>query len=575
MKNRRDFLKAGLTAAAYLSLSDLVRAQGPPPGTPNLTWFKDPLPLPGVIRPTGKERMSPKGYGGPPVDVWTYEVPIRETTHQFHADLPATRLWGYNGMIPGPSFEVRSGEPIQVRFPNELTSEQHLLSYAIDPTLHGAQPGMPEVRTVVHLHGGKVLPDSDGHPEAWYTRQTKQRGKSFTDDLYYYPNDQPATALWYHDHTIGVTRLNVLAGLAGLYTIRDADEDALNIPKGRFEVPLVLQDRVLRPDGSISYPPVGLTTEHPVWQPDYFTDTPVVNGKVRPFLAVEPRKYRFRITNGSNSRYFNIRLEVEGTTSQAAKIVQIGADQGFLPAPVPLDTLLIAPGQRADVIVDFSALQGKNVLITTDAKTPYGLPFDLPFPIPPPPSPMMQFRVANSVSSADTTAIPQVLPARPPIDASKATLTRDIVMVERTNTIGSPTILLLENRMYDEPVGVMPKAGSTEIWRFINAVIGGHPQHVHLAHMQVIDRQAFNEPAWTATGNIVPLGPPVPPAPNELNAPLDTVHVGFSEVVRVLVKFDLPENAQVTPNQRFRYVHHCHILEHEDNEMMRPFDVIG
>ena len=529
------------------------------------------------------ERIQPRGYEGAAVEAATYDVQMVEATHKFHSDLPATRVWGYSGLVPGPTFEMRSGQPVQVRFRNEITSEKHVLTQGIDPTLFGSQPGIPEVRTVVHLHGGKVLPDSDGDPESWYTRQTRQRGKSFYGDVNYYPNDQPAATLWYHDHTIGITRLNVAAGLAGMYIIRDEAEDALNIPKGQFEIPLVLQDRTFAADGSIAYPPYGITNIHPVWQPDWITDTPVVNGTIRPFLEVEPRKYRFRMLNGSNSRYFNIRLEVEGATSQAAEIVQIGADQGFMPAPVRMEKLLLSPGERFDVIVDFSGFAGKNLVMTNDAKIPFGLPFELPLPVPPPPppSPMMQFRVKSSVSAPDTTTIPSTLPSRTPLVADPSFITRDIPMTEKSvpapfdPNVRFPTLLLLENKMFEEPVGNTPLAGSTEIWRFINAVIGAHPMHIHLGHLQVLDRQVFDVASYEATGNINPITPPLPPLPNEVNAPKDTFNCGFAEVVRVLVKFDMPQNAIVTPNQRFRYMHHCHILEHEDNEMMRPFDVIG
>lgn len=566
-----------------LALRDLAHGQGPqgPPGTPPLTPFKDPLPIPPVHRPVSIERIQPKGFDGPAVDAVNFDVSMTEATHQFHADLPPTRLYGYSGMYPGPTFEVRSGQPVQVRFRNNLPGDRHLLSHAIDPTLYGSQPGIPEVRSIVHLHGAKVLPDSDGNPEAWYTRDNRQTGPAFAGDVYYYPNDQAASTLWYHDHTIGITRLNVAAGLAGFYLIRDEAEDALNIPKGAFEIPVVLQDRVVNANGSINYPGYGLTNIHPVWQPDYFTDVPVINGKIRPFLEVEPRKYRLRLLNGSNSRYFNMRIEEQGSTSRANPFIQIGADQGFLPAPVSVETLLLSPGERADVIVDFSAFAGKNLVITNDAKTPFGLPFDLPIPIPPPPSPLMQFRVRTSTSSPDTTAIPTRLPQPETLVEDSATITRDISMVERTvgapfdPRVRFPTLLLLENKMFEEPVGVMPAAGSTEVWRFINAVIGGHPMHIHLGHFNVLDRQFFDPDAYEATGNINFRGPRVPAQPNELNAPKDTVHVGFAEVVRVLVKFDLPKGTSVKPDQRFRYMHHCHILEHEDNEMMRPFDVIG
>jgi spore coat protein A len=577
MSSRRKFLQTGVAAAAgaagFLSLEKSARGQGFP-GSPPLTPFKDRLPIPAVHRPVGTTTIRPKGYDGE-FQALQYEVEMKGGMHSWHADLPANPIWGYSGTFPGPTFEMRSGKPASVRFINNLPGSGHLFSYAIDPTLHGAQPGMPEVRTVVHLHGGKVLPDSDGHPEAWYTSGNVQTGSSFGGDTFFYPNDQPATTLWYHDHTIGITRLNVMAGLAGAYLIRDESEDALNLPKGQFEIPLVIQDKLFRQSGAIDYPAVGISSDHPIWNPDFFSDTPAINGKVRPFLEVEPKKYRFRIVNASNSRYHNLRLEVQALGAGLVNIIQIGADQGFLPAPVSLQSLLLGPGERADVIVDFAAYNGRDILLTNDAKIPFGLPFDLPFPIPLPPTPHMLIRVRRQNNDADTSVIPSKLPVRPLLQQSDATISRDITMVEKTSPFGVPKIVLLENKMWEEPVSSTPRAGSTEIWRFINGVIGAHPQHIHLAEMQVLDRQFFDVAAWTATGNINPMSPVLPPERNEVNAPKDTVNVPFASITRVLAKFVLPAQAAVTANQRFRYVHHCHILEHEDNEMMRPFDVIG
>jgi len=246
MTNRRAFLKAGVGAitgaAGFLSSSRPAYAQPPLPDfyaglspSPPVTKYVDPLPLPSVHQPTGLATVT--GLTGAPVQAPHYEVPMMEFTQKMHRDLPATSLWGYSGVFPGPSFEVRQGQPISVRYTNNLPS-QHLLGYAIDPTLHGSQPGNPAVRTVVHLHGGKVLSDSDGYPEAWFTNGFGQKGPSFSTETYEYPNDQSSTMLWYHDHTLGITRLNVMAGLAGLYFIRSDEEDALGLPKAASRSPL-------------------------------------------------------------------------------------------------------------------------------------------------------------------------------------------------------------------------------------------------------------------------------------------------------------------------------------------------
>src|SRR5215510_8552734 len=270
-----------------------------------------------------------------------FEVDMRPLFKQLHRDLPKTALWGYNGMYPPPTFDVRTGQPIAVKWTNSLPGTHFL---PIDPTIHGAEPGTPAVRTVVHLHGSKSMPDSDGYPEAWFTNGFQQTGPFFETKVYHYPNEQQATTLWYHDHALGITRLNVYAGLAGgLYLLRDDHEDSLDLPSGRYEIPLVIQDRFFNRDGSLLYPVEDNGGDPdprvpPVWIPEFFGDTVLVNGKVWPFLEVEPRKYRFRVLNGSNSRFYHMTL-VDAFPSGAPtggpglNFIQIGTDGGLLPAP--------------------------------------------------------------------------------------------------------------------------------------------------------------------------------------------------------------------------------------------------
>jgi spore coat protein A, manganese oxidase len=565
MSSRRTFLKTGTGALAGLVLSrEAAKGQFPLP-SPQLTPFIDPLPIPDIHRPAGL-RDLPVRAGGAPVRGPHYEVPMVEMRQKLHSQLPPTRLWGYSGSYPGPTFEVRRGQPISVRFTNNLPN-QHLLNFALDPTLHGSQPGTPEVRTVVHLHGGKVLPESDGHPDAWFTPGFAQKGPRFASEIFLYPNDQPATMLWYHDHTVGITRLNVMAGLAGLYFIRDPEEQSAGLPQNRFEIPLVIQDRQLNANGSLGYPPVGLTPQHPVWMPDFFGDLALVNGKVMPFLDVEPRAYRFRVLNASNSRFLNLHLD-SGTP-----FTQVGADLGFLPAPTMMQALLLAPAERADVIIDFSSLEGREIIMTNDAPAPFGPPS--PFPGPPLPL-IMKFRVRHRNGSPGNFDPGRLrLPAPAPLSAGSVALTRDILLTEETTPFGAPIVTKVEDKMWFDPVSTFPKAGSTEIWRYINAIVFAHPMHIHLARMQVLDRQPFNVGAFMQNGTIVPTGPAQPAAPNEVNAPKDTAIVEHGGITRVLVKFDLPTGTPVSAGQHFAYVHHCHILEHEDNEMMRPYEIVG
>src|SRR5262249_35484220 len=218
------------------------------------------------------------------------------------------------------------------------------------------------------LHGAKVLPESDGYPEAWFTDRFAQTGPFFVRKTYTYPNDQPATTLWYHDHALGSTRLNVFAGLAGFYLIPDKSESHPNLPRARSELPMRFRARLLNADGSVLYP---IQTPGdpdprvpPVWIPEFFGDTVLVNGEVWPFLEVEPRKYRLRIVNGSNARFYNLTL-TESTEAEVSlgkpgpAFHQIGTDGGVLPAPVPLAELLIAPAERFHVVVDLARPAGQ------------------------------------------------------------------------------------------------------------------------------------------------------------------------------------------------------------------------
>ncbi len=244
----------------------------------------------------------------------------------------------------------------------------------IDHRLHGADAGKPEVRTVVHVHGAKTPPESDGWPEDWFVS-----GKSAT---YTYPNNQDPAMLWYHDHAMGINRLNIYAGLAGAFLIRDAKEDALNLPKGRFEMPLVLCDRFLLRDGSLDYPESG-EPESP-WVPEVFGNIMTVNGKVTPYLDVEPRKYRFRVLNASNGRFYHLSL------SNGQSFQQIGTDQGLLPAPIQVPDFVLAPGERVDLVIDFKDSLGAQIVLNNDA------------------FPMMQFRVGR-VKTADPSSLPAAL----------------------------------------------------------------------------------------------------------------------------------------------------------------------
>jgi spore coat protein A len=249
----------------------------------------------------------------------------------------------------------------------------------------------------------------------------------------------------------------------------------------------------------------------------------------------------------------------------------IGTDGGLLPAPVALTTLLQLPAERFDVIVDFTGKQGQFFVLKNDAPAPYPGGGEVV------PTEIMMFRVSKPLSSKDTTTIPQVLNPNPlNLNPASATRTRNLVLTELDReSDGFPIIGLLDQKNWDDPVTEDPKAGSTEIWNLINDTGDAHPKHIHLVEFQILSRQPFDQDTFDNTGQLVFTGPPQAPAPEEVNASKDVVKSFPGTVTKLIMKFDLPTGTIVTPGQRFRYVWHCHILEHEDNEMMRPMEIVG
>jgi spore coat protein A len=569
-------LKGGLIAGAGLAVAPWT--SGTRADSPALEKYVGRLPIPATAQPNQIED-----------GIAHYRIVMTEFRRKVHPDLPPTTLWGYDGTWPGPTLETRTGRPISVRWVNHLPN-RHLLDYAYDTTIHGADMAEPRVRTVVHLHGANVWPDSDGYPEAWFTPDWAQTGPYFTTKVYHYPNDQDATNLWYHDHSLGIVRLNIFAGLAGFYFIRDDFEDELNLPQGRYEVPLLIQDRMFNADGSLQYPTVSDGT-HQVWVPEFFGDVACVNGIAFPYLEVEPRKYRFRVLNGSNSRFYHLTL-LDGAGKPGPAFNQIGTDGGFLPAPLQLSDLLIAPAERFDLVIDFAGFRGKSLTLFNDAAAPYpgGGDVDLPE--------IMQFRVTKPLAGQDTSSLPRHLKPIALLPAAAAVRERFIMLSEADRDSdgfpiigelgGSPLDASPSNptggARWDDPVTEAPKAGTVEVWNLVNTTTDAHPIHLHLVQFQVLERRAFNLSRFMKSGEVHFTGPPIPAASNERPAFKDTIKAfpGLDAdgnvtglVTRVIARFDLPNGGAADPGKRYRYVYHCHILEHEDNEMMRPYDVVG
>jgi spore coat protein A len=501
--------------------------------------FVAPLPIPHVLQPVGTECGRP-----------LYEIRMEQFLHQFHPDFPLTPVWGYNRSLPGPTFEVEEGEAITVRYLNNLP-QQHLLH--VDHTIHGAEPFRPDVRNVVHLHGGNVPPEFDGNPDAWFTPGITETGPTFVTNVYHYPNNQPATTLWYHDHAVGITRLNVYAGLGGLYLIRRPDEQMLRLPRGPFEIPLLIQDRQFDELGRLDYPATIV--------PEFFGNTIAVNGVLWPFLAVEPRRYRFRFLNGSNARFYTLRLV------PALPFHLIGTDQGFLQEPITLTELTLAPAERADVIVDFSGHEGVTFTLRNSAPTP--------FPGGDEPSPemqvIMQFRVTLPLGGRDKSRIPRWLGTIPRLRPEEADRTRQVTLNEVTDEMDRVMPLLGIRDVHGRPLPLkwgdstteFPQLGSVEVWELINTTMDTHPIHLHLVRFRVVNRQPYDVDRLTATGELVFTGPPERPEGIEVGWK-DTVRADPGFVTRIIARFC---------DFAGLFLWHCHILEHEDHEMMRRYRV--
>jgi spore coat protein A len=479
-----------------------------------LKKWADALPVP------EKAREIHKGH---------YRVTMREFQAKVHPDLPPTTFWGYDGMSPGPTFIVRSGQAITVEWINDLPGK-HLLP--IDHGLHGCGNDVPDVRTVVHLHGGRVPPESDGNPERWSVP-----GQSRTC---LYPNHQEAAGLFYHDHAMGITRLNAVAGLFGNYWIRDAFEDSLQLPAGEYEIPIAMYDRLFHVNGQLQYPPAP-------WTADYEGNAILLNGNIAPFLEAAPRPYRFRLLNCSNGTFLTLSFSRDSLNlvPGSEPFQMIGSDQALLPAPVTMKSLTLTPGERADLFMDFSPYAGKTLYLKHAS------------------SPVLQIRV-SSERPARVVSLPATLRPVQRTQETAAVRTRQLTLMDYKDAAGRVTHMLLNDAHYGMPVTEKPVLNSTEIWTLVNLTDDTHPIHLHLVRFQILDRRRFDFETYKSSGKLVYTGPPIPPEEHEAGWK-DTVRADVLLATRIIVKFE---------GYRGRYVWHCHVLEHEDNEMMRPYEVI-
>jgi spore coat protein A len=546
----------GVLFAASLAFVDTAQAREILDAA-TLTKFLDPLPNPKqqVIAPSGT-------LGGLPL----YEVDVSQFQQQLHSQLPASTLWGYNGMYPGPTFDLNRDQAINVRWTNNLRDGlgqplKHFLPY--DSTLHGAdypdahdgdhdqhgpQPDFPQARVVTHLHGGVVDERSDGYPEHWFTPDPHappngMGGPSGNQLVTTYPNDQRSAGMWYHDHAMAITRLNIYAGMAGFYLLRDELESALNLPKGDYEIPLMIQDKSFYDNGELYYPGADDAghSNAATHVASFFGDANLVNGKVWPYLEVEPRKYRFRMLNAANSRSYNLSLVPDpGSASQEpVTLHQIGTDGGLFSHRVERESMLLMPADRADVIVDFSQFNsGDTLRLMNDALAASEGTTDQ----------VMQFRI-KTPAGPDTSSLPDALVPLERFDEADALRTRQLRLVRGFDSMGRVQ-MKLDGKLWTDPVSEILTLGQPEIWEISNSTGDDHPIHLHLEAFQILGRSG-------PTGEI-------PLAPHELGWE-DTVAVFDGQSVRIMVKYEKFAGT---------FVWHCHLLEHEDHEMMRPFRVV-
>ena len=543
-------------------LAPLLPSRGARAALRNLRKYIQPLPVPGngivIATPTVTSAVT------------NYELAQVTLTRQLHPDLPPTDFWGYDdgtGVLGqagsfGMIVVAQSGTPVAIDFENDLP-RTYPSWIPIDTRLVTSGD---EIRLMTHLHGGFVAADSDGNPAitpAGFAQGEKQH--------VFYPNDathQPASLLWFHDHGLGATRLNVFAGLAAGYLIRDSadtgtEDNANGLPAGPYEIPLVVQDRRFAPDGSLFYPRSEI--DGVTWIGEYFGDVMLVNGKVWPYLDVEPRLYRFRVLNGCNARFLS--LAIGGTP-----MWQIGAEGGMWTHPVPVRRVVLAPAERADLLVDFSRLAGRTTQLKNGPLPPH---VSSPAPMLPQ---VMEIHVANMASQAPT--IPQLLVGGRDAIVDPPAQTRFITLNE-VGVDAPDWRLTLNAKGFGDPVTETPHRGSTEEWLYTNLTGDTHPMHMHLVTFQVVGRVPFDVDAYIDAAGMTSAGAPaIDPQPFATGPmlPADPTEVGFKDTVKadpgmftiVRAKFDLPAGLS-TPQ---RYVYHCHIVEHEDNDMMRPYEVI-
>ncbi|EME22908.1 multicopper oxidase family protein [Rhodococcus triatomae] len=593
ISRRRLLGAAALGAAAPLLLRSGISAQptgGPPPFVP----------------PRGHDQPSIPGiqvfsYRSPELERFVDPLPILPTQaatgtltagyalHRFHRDLPPAPSWGFGGVTHlGPVLEARAGEPSEMTFVNDLRT--HVLAADIDTTLHGALPiDRTSPPLVVHLHGAPNRPEYDGYPTV-PIRPGQSVDMSFGTGM-------EATTLWYHDHSMGTTRLSMFAGLAAPYLIRDEwdtgrPDNPIGLPAGDHEIPLIICDKLFHPDGRLRYDNTP-TVQQGHWAGGLCGDVMVVNGAAWPYLDVDRGTYRFRIVNAGQLNDYRLSL------SNRMPFTVIGSDGGLLDEPVQVVEIDIAPAERYDILIDFSPmpsgttvdlLNSMQISIAGQANGAHMIPD------------VMRFRVGGKGRTVAPVALrgPELRSELPVVEKPDVTRTITMGVTANPNNLTFLGVLHmnLNNLNFHDEDFDKPVQGTVEQWDLVNAdaTFQVHSIHLHLIQFRVIGRQDYdkvrylaeNPPPllgtrWTPSAERYVTGPMQPPAPYETGWK-DTVRCPPNQITRIAVRWPTAEELGFDPDAPFTapdgstqqgYVWHCHLTDHEDNEMMQRLRIVA
>ncbi|OXM65076.1 multicopper oxidase family protein [Amycolatopsis vastitatis] len=559
-----------------------------PAAEPNwgLTKFLDPLPVPPVLRPHNRETIT---------------IPMVATRQKLHSQLPESTLWTYAGHFPGPTIEVRSGRQVRISWSNEIDGKIPLVAVQGPvATAPASRPGRELDRdgysiiegvtdlpswTVVHLHGARTNAGNDG----W----AHNAGLKGTSQLAEYQNRQQAMPLWYHDHAMAITRFNVHTGLAGMYLIRDDEEDALGLPHGDHEIPLIITDRNLDTD-----PATGALTGQLLFKVPYVPPNGplipfsgpfnLVNGVIWPHLDVDARWYRFRLLNAANSRFYTLNLVDENNVAHNEAVRLIGTDGGLLPAPaeLPAGGLTVAPAERFDVLIDFSRFKGQKLKLRNADPALGTIEPDLmefrvdgrakrdPFQLPEKVSTSYQRLVHGSTLPDDHDHVwialllnadghPEMWDLQE-VDADPGG--KGVIELQDPN--GGLRTFRMNGRVFDDTTGIFIDHDRWAVWNLVHLAgrPPAHPIHIHLTEFQALFRRSFTttfDPAAERTTTAIKGFTDVPLEKYE-EGWKDTIIVNPGQWVSVAGRFG---------GGTGEFMFHCHILDHEDEGMMRPFVV--